>query len=130
MNLARNVPRSFADKLQRLVGKWGFRVGPLTHAVLSLDIICLGKGPSLPSKQWAEDLRNDEYILELLATRIEVGWEATPKSMRKPFSPALIIPKQFLCATFAKMRRALMAQLPDAVFQVEMPLLEHKFIEQ
>ncbi|MFM7987805.1 MAG: hypothetical protein ACKPKO_51685, partial [Candidatus Fonsibacter sp.] len=69
-------------------------------------------------------------ILEMLAKRIEIDWEATPKSMRKTFTPALITQKQLLCATFAKMRQALMAQLPYAVLQFEMPLLEHKFMEQ
>ena len=130
MNLSRNVPKNFADKLQRMVEKWGFRVGPLTHAVLSLDIICLGKGPLLPSKKWSEDLRNDEYTLDIFAKRIEIDWESTPKSLRKPFTPTWVIQKQLICATFNKMRNTLKAQLPDAVFQIEFPLLEHKFFEQ
>ena len=130
LNLAKNVPVAFVERLQQLVQKYGFLRGPITHSALALDCICLGKGPNMTSPKWTDDLKNDEYTLLLLAQRIERDWEATPKSMRKSLTPQLMAQKQLICATFNKARQNLKAIIPDVAFVVEMPVLEAKFLDQ
>ena len=130
LNLAKHVPLAFVERLQQLVQKYGFWRGPVTHAALAQDCICLGKGPSMTSQKWTDDLKNDEYSLLLLAKRIELDWESTPKTMRKSLTPQLMIQKQLICATFNKARQTLKAIIPDTAFITEMPHLEAKFLEQ
>ena len=130
LNLARHLTQDFVENMQRLVQRHGFIRGPLTHAALALECIRVGKGPAMASMRWAEDLRNDTYSLSLLARRIELDWEATPKSMRKSFTPQQMAQKQIICATFNKARLTLKTLIPDAMFIVEFPILEQRFLEQ
>ena len=74
VNLA-NLPPSFVNRLQRMVMVHSFRAC-VTHAALAMDIIRLGCGPSMTNKKWQEDLKNDEYTIELLGKRIEADWQA------------------------------------------------------
>ena len=129
MNMARHVPKPFVAKMQRLVEVHGWRNGPLSHQVLAMDVLALGKGPILLCKRWQDDMRNTEYTLELLANRIELDWVNTPKSMRKTFTPQLIAQKQLICGTFVKLLDTLRGTLPDAVYTVEKPGLEEKFYQ-
>jgi len=75
LNLA-SLPLSFVSRLQKMVQINGFRLC-MTHTALAMDIIRLGCGPVMANKKWQEDLKNDEYTIELLGKRIELDWEAS-----------------------------------------------------
>lgn len=73
-----SLPEEVITCFRRMVVKYGFHRerGPFSHASLACDALGLNKGPTLQNKVWQEDVKCDEYTLQLLAKRIEMDWEA------------------------------------------------------
>ena len=80
LNLAKNVPLAFVRTFGAAGAEVQFRARLWHELGIALDCKSWSKGPILTLQEWTDDLKNDEYALLLLAQRIGLNWESTPKS--------------------------------------------------